>query len=226
MRATEALIQQTRLYIEFATIVAEASGKLGALPLRAGNFVRQAENQALGSITQLDPILVRFNVPERWLPQILRALQAGEVPATAQPEGEPPVEGRLVFVDSAVDTATGTIQLRARFANAEARLWPGQYLRVTMIPAVEADAISIPAAAVQSGQRGRYVFVVREGVARSLPVTLLRTLRDRAVVRGEIAAGERVIVDGAQRVSEGCRVVERNAPAAPQGPQRLSQARD
>jgi multidrug efflux system membrane fusion protein len=227
VRATEALIRQTRLNIEFATIVAESSGKLGALPLRVGNYVRQAENVALGTITQLDPILVQFNVPERWLPQVRRAMQGGEVVVTAQPEGEDAVEGRLVFVDSTVDTATGTIQLRARFANGEGHLWPGQYLRMTMIPSVDANAISIPAAAVQTGQQGRYVFVVQEGQARRRMVTLVRTVRDRAVVQGEIGPNDRVIVDGAQRVSEGSRVVERNAPGAPPAaPQRVSQAQN
>jgi multidrug efflux system membrane fusion protein len=224
-RATEALIQQTRLAIEFASIVAETDGKLGVLPLRLGNVVRQAENVAMATITQMNPILVQFNVPERWLPQIRTALNAGEVPVMALGDGVagPPAEGRLVFVDSAVDTATGTIQLRARFDNPEGTLWPGQYVRITLVPTIEQDAISIPAAAVQTGQQGRYVFVLTpEGQARRRPVQLVRTLRDRAVVRGEIAAGEKIIVDGAQRVTEGSRAVERNAPPAAPAPQRVS----
>lgn len=224
-RATEALIQQTRLNIEFASIVAETDGKLGVLPLRVGNVVRQAENVAMATITQMNPILVQFNVPERWLPQIRTALNADEVPVTALGDGVqgPPAEGRLVFVDSAVDTATGTIQLRARFDNPEGALWPGQYVRVTLVPTIEQDAISIPAAAVQTGQQGRYVFVLTpEGQARRRPVQLVRTLRDRAVVRGEIAAGEKIIVDGAQRVTEGARAVERNAPPPTPAPQRVS----
>lgn len=215
-RSTEALIQQTRLNIEFATITAETDGKLGTLPLRVGNVVRQAENVSMASITQMNPILVQFSVPERWLPQIRTALNAGEITVGALPDGETgaPAEGRLVFVDSAVDTATGTIQLRARFDNPEGALWPGQYVRVTMVPTVEADAISIPSAAVQAGQQGRYVFVLTpEGLARRRPVQLVRNARDRAVVRGEIAAGEKVIVDGAQRVTDGARAAERHAPA-------------
>jgi membrane fusion protein, multidrug efflux system len=222
-RATEALITQTRLAIEFATIVAETDGKLGVLPLRVGNVVRQAENVAMATITQMNPILVQFNVPERWLPQIRTALNAGEVPVMALGDGVegPPAEGRLVFVDSAVDTATGTIQLRARFDNPEGMLWPGQYVRITLVPTIEQEAISIPSAAVQTGQQGRFVYVLSpEGLARRHPVQLVRTLRDRAVVRGEIAAGEKIIVDGAQRVTDGSRVVERNAPSP--GPQRVS----
>lgn len=226
-RATEALIQQTRLNIEFASIVADTDGKLGALPLRVGNVVRQAENVALATITQMDPILVQFSVPERWLPQIRAALNGGEVAVTALPDGQggTPAQGVLVFVDSAVDTATGTIQLRGRFPNSDGALWPGQYVRVTLVPAIDTDAISIPSAAVQTGQQGRFIFVLMpDGTARRRNVQLLRNVRDRAVVRGEITADERIIVDGAQRVTEGARAVERNAPPAVPVPQRVSSA--
>lgn len=226
-RATEALIQQTRLAIEFATITAETDGKLGVLPQRVGNVVRQAENVAMATLTQMNPILVQFSVPERWLPQIRTALNAGEVAVQALGDGVagPPAEGRLVFVDSAVDTATGTIQLRARFDNPEGALWPGQYVRVTLVPTIEQDAISIPSAAVQTGQQGRFIYVLTpEGLARRRPVQLLRNVRDRAVVRAEITAGEKVIVDGAQRVTDGARAVERNAPPPAAAPQRVSVA--
>ncbi|MBY0335412.1 MAG: efflux RND transporter periplasmic adaptor subunit [Acetobacteraceae bacterium] len=226
VRATEALIQQTRLLIDFATIEAEVGGRLGALPLRAGNFVRQAENVSLGTITQVDPIMVQFAVAERWLDNIRAALARGPVPVTVRAEGMegPPPEGEVVFVDSAVDVATGTIALKARFQNADERLWPGQYVNVTMIPRVERDAISIPVAAIQTGQQGRYVFVIQEGQARRRSVELVRTVRDRAVVRGQIAGGERVIVDGAQRVTDGSRVQDRTPPAAaPPAPAQISQ---
>jgi len=223
VQATQALIVQTRLSIEFAAITAEVDGQLGALPLRVGNFVRQAEINSMGTITQTNPILVQFNVPERWLPAIRDAMRAQTPPpvvVTADGDPGPPAEGRLVFVDSQVDTATGTITLKGRFDNADARLLPGQYVQVSVVPAVQANAISVAGAAVQTGQQGRFVFVVAEGVARRRPVTLDRIIGDRAVVRGEIAQGERVIVDGAQRVTEGARVNDRSA--TPPAPQRVS----
>ena len=225
-RATEALIAQTRLNIEFATITAEMDGRLGAIPLRAGNFVRQAENTAITTLTQVNPILVQFSVPERWLPQIKAAMAADgiRVRAGAQQDIEPPAEGEGVFVDSAVDTATGTIALKARFDNSNQRLWPGQYVQVVMVPRVDQNAITVAAAAVQAGQNGRYLFVLApDNTAQRRPVQLVRVLGDRAVVQGEIAAGEKVIVDGAQRVTNGTRAVERS-PAAPEQ-QRLSSAR-
>ncbi len=224
VRASEALIQQTRLNIEFATITAEMDGRLGAIPLRAGNFVRQAENTAITTLTQMDPILVQFSVPERWLPEIQAAMQRGRprVRVGLEDNNGPPPQGELVFVDTAVDVTTGTITLKARFQNATLRLWPGQYLPVTLVPRVEENALTVAGAAVQTGQTGRYIFVVQDGVARRRPVTLRRNIGDRAVITAEIADGDKVIVDGAQRVTEGTRVQERG-PQAP-APQRVSSA--
>lgn len=229
VRSTEALIAQTRLNIEFASIVAETDGRLGTLPLRVGNFVRQAENTSMATITQVNPILVQFQVPERWL-NMIKAAMAG-------PEDQHPVvrvqigddtdlvaEGRLVFVDSTVDTQTGTIQLRARFQNADNRLWPGQYVQVRMVPRVEDDAISIPSAALQTGQTGRFIMVMEDGTARRRGVELRRTFADRAVITGEVQGGERVIVEGAQRVTNGSRVIERQPGSQPGQPARVSSA--
>lgn len=227
VRADEALASQTRLSIEFASIRAEMTGRLGALPLRPGNFVRQAENVGMATITRMDPVLVQFSVPERWLQEIRAAMAANEEgPAvSAYPaEGDgAPAEGRLVFVDSSVDTQTGTVALKARFANAPVRLWPGQYVRVTLVPRIEPDALSVPSAALQVGQEGRYVFVLRGNQARRRPVELVRLNAGRAVIRGEFAADDKVIVEGAQRVSDGARAMERSA-AQPEAPQRVSQA--
>jgi membrane fusion protein, multidrug efflux system len=217
VRATEALIAQTRLSIDYATITAEMDGVLGAIPLRGGNFVRQAENTAITTLTQIDPILVGFAVPERWLPTIQAAMRAGPpvvVRARAQADSAAVAEGQLVFVDSAVDTSTGTIQLKGRFQNGDRRLWPGQYVQVSLAPRTDPEAITVAAPAVQTGQHGRYVFVLApDGTARRRAVEYVRAAGDRTVVTGELKAGEKVIVDGAQRVTEGMRAVER-APAA------------
>lgn len=225
-RATEALIAQTKLNIEFATITAELDGRLGAIPLRVGNFVRQAENTAITTLTQVDPILVSFAVPERWLAEIKAAMVRGPVEVRAQGDQDSaePAKGTLVFVDSAVDTQTGTILLKARFQNQAMRLWPGQYVTVTLIPRTDDGAISIPSAAMQTGQSGRFVYVIQDGTARRRGVALVRTVRDRVVVTGELKAGERVIVDGAQRVQEGSRVQEGNPPGQQPPPQRVSSA--
>ncbi|MBS7812486.1 efflux RND transporter periplasmic adaptor subunit [Roseococcus sp. XZZS9] len=218
VQATQALIAQTRLSLEFAQITAEVDGVLGVLPLRVGNFVRQADSSpvALATITQTNPILVQFNVPERWLPLIRRATGTGQpiaVQAQADGDTEQSVEGQLIFVDSQVDTTTGTIMLKARFNNDAGRLWPGQYVQVNLSPATEDNAILIAAAAVQTGQQGRHVFVLDGGVVRRRTVQVSRIVGDRAVVQGELANGARVIVEGAQRVRDGVRAEERPATA-------------
>lgn len=224
VQATEALIQQTRLNIEFASITSEVDGVLGSLPLKVGNFVRQADTNPtpLATITQTNPILVQFNVPERWLATIRRAFNSeNPVVVRVQTDGDPeqPVEGRLVFMDSQVDVTTGTIMLKARFDNTGNRLWPGQYVQVTLTPTVEEGAITVASAAVQTAQQGRIVFVMADGVARRRPVEVTRVVGDRAVVRGQIAAGDKIIVEGAQRVTDGTRVEERTRTG---GNQRVS----
>ncbi len=215
VRADQALIEQTRLGIEFATITAEIDGRLGAIPLRAGNFVRQAENTAITTLTQMNPILVQFSVPERWLGDIRTAIAGPGIRVRAKAESDTgqPAQGDVVFVDSAVDTTTGTISLKARFENPGFRLWPGQYVSVVMVPRVDADAVTVAGAAVQSGQNGRFLFVVGpDGTAQKRDVELVRSAGTRAVIRGQVAAGERVVVDGAQRITQGARLDDRNAP--------------
>jgi multidrug efflux system membrane fusion protein len=228
VKANEALNQQARLNVEFATITADMSGRLGALPLRAGNFVRQAENIGVATITQMDPILVQFSVPERWLPEIRDAMaKIGQEPPLVRVRpgagaGEM-VEGRLVFVDSSVDNQTASINLKARFQNADGKLWPGQFVSVTVIPRIEADAVAVPSAALQMGQDGRYVFVAENNIARRRPVELLRLTGTQAVIRGEFGPNDKVIVEGAQRVANGGRIVERPKPGTPAAqPQRIS----
>lgn len=225
VRATEAQIDQTKLSLDFATITAEIDGRLGALPIRIGNVVRAGESTSLATVTQVDPILVQFAVPERWLGEITAAMAEGAPTVLARPDrpNAPVAEGGLVFVDSSVDTDTGTILLKARFPNSDMRLWPGQYVQVTLVTRQE-DGISVPAAAVQTGQQGRFVFVLTpDNTARRRPVELMRTVGDRAVVRGELAEGEKAIVDGAQRVTDGSRAVDRTAAGA--APQRVSSSK-
>jgi multidrug efflux system membrane fusion protein len=217
VQADQALIAQTRLQIAFASITAEVDGRLGTLPLREGSVLRAAETTALATITRMDPIFVQFAIPERWLEEVQAAMTAGTARVLVHADGEraPPLQGSLVFVDSAVDTATGTISLKAQFANADMRLWPGRYVQVTLVPRDEEGATSVVAAAVQTGQGGRFVYVLtREGLARRRPVQLLRMAGDRAVIRGEVAAGDAVILDGAQRVTDGSRAVARETQAA------------
>lgn len=222
MKATEAQISQTRLTLDYATIRAEIDGRLGAIPATEGNLVRANDSAPLATITQTDPIQVQFAVPERWLPEIQAAMRDGQPQVTAHAPGDyhAPARGNLVFVDSQVDTTSGTVQLKARFRNPENQLWPGQYVNVVLVPRVEPDALSVPVQAVQTGSGGeRFVYLVDgEGRARRRPVRLDRVVAGRAVLKAEIAAGDKVVIEGAQLLSDGARVVERPQRSAPARP--------
>ena len=227
VKAGEAIVAQTRLSIDFATIRAEAGGRLGSLPVKAGNFVRASEGAVLATITQTDPILVAFSVPERWLAELRAAQSRGEaarVRAQAPGESGRPSQGELVFVDSAVDTTTGTIQLKARFSNEASRLWPGQYLEVVMVPRTDAQATSVPVAAVRVGQGGSFLYAVTpENTARRVPVKVVRYAAGRAVIEGGVADGERVVTEGIERLRDGAKVSVR-APGTPPGGRPQAQA--
>ncbi|PZP40819.1 MAG: efflux RND transporter periplasmic adaptor subunit [Azospirillum brasilense] len=232
VRADEALLAQTRLNLDFATIRAEAPGRLGALPVKAGNFVRASEGVVLATITQTDPILVTFAVPERWL-SVVHAAQQGagagqaaapRVLARAPEDQGPRAEGELIFVDSTVDSTTGTIRMKGRFANAPARFWPGQYLEVVLVPRTDPKALSVPAAAVQRGQQGSFLYAVKgEGdnaAARRVAVSVVRYASGRAVLAdASLSDGEPVVTEGAQRLQDGTHVTVRSgAPgSAPAG---------
>ncbi|MGG5810228.1 efflux RND transporter periplasmic adaptor subunit [Falsiroseomonas sp. CW058] len=219
VRASEALISYTRTLLDYATITAEADGRLGTLPVREGNFVRAAENTPIATITPMDPLVVRFAVPERWVPGLRDAL-AGPVPprVRAAPPGDagPPAEGQLVFMDSQVDPTTGTIALTARFPNATQRLWPGQWLSV-VVTLREEEALTVPVQAVQQGQQGPQVFVLdADRVAHRRAVRVERVSGGRAAISGEVAPGDRVVVEGANLLTDGARTVERQPqPAGP-----------
>lgn len=212
VKATEALIEFTRTQIGYATIVAEVDGRLGTLPVREGNVLRSAENVVLATITPMDPLVVRFAAPERWVPQIREAMASGSPPvvrATIPNDRGPPVEGQLTFMDSQVDPQTGTIALAARFPNGDQRLWPGQYLNLSVTLRTE-EATTVPVQSVQQGPRGPQVFVVdAQGLAHRRPVRVERVAAGRAVIAGEVQPGERVVVEGANLLTEGSRTAER-----------------
>lgn len=219
VRASEALVAYTRTLLDFATITAEVDGRLGALPVREGNVLRAAENVVIATITPMDPLVVRFNVPERWVADLRAALAGANPPAVrAAPPGDtsaPPAQGRLVFMDSTVDSTTGTIAVTGRFPNANGRLWPGQWVAVT-VTVREEEGTTVPVQAVQQGPRGRQVFVLDAGaVAHRRAVQLVRVANGRAVITGEVQPGDRVVVEGANLLTEGARTVERQPGGAP-----------
>jgi len=155
------------------------------------------------------PIYVSFSVPERYLPEVRKYLAAGPLAAEvvpSDPQG-PRAEGRLVFVDNAVDPSTGTIRMRAQFPNADAALWPGQFVNLSLRLYEQQGALLVPAQAVQTGPQGQYVYVVGDDLlAEVRPIKVERTDGERAVVASGLAGGERVVTRGQLRLAPKTRV--------------------
>jgi membrane fusion protein, multidrug efflux system len=212
--ADRAAIQAARVDQGYARVTAPNAGRVGAIGVYAGSYVTPA-GAALATITQLDPIAVSFPVPQRHIADLLAALRGdgGRVEAVLPDavEGQRTLEGRLQFVDSAVDAGSGTVQAKAQFANAAQRLWPGAYVDVKVALRTLPGAILIPQAAIIQNAQSRSVYVVgREGKVALKPIELITSAGDQAVVGG-LQAGERVVVDGKQNLRPGSTVAEQGA---------------
>ena len=210
VRADEAAVQNAKLQLEYASIRSPLDGRAGSLMLHEGNVVRAngQNDSTLLVINQVQPIYVSFTVPQQQLPAIKRFMADGTLTVDVVPAGERnPEQGVVTFVDNTVDATTGTIRLKATFANAGRRLWPGQFANATLTLTVEHDALVIPAQAVQTGQQGSYVFVVKgDSSVEARPVTVARTMGNDAIIAKGLQAGESVVTDGQPRLVPGAKV--------------------
>jgi multidrug efflux system membrane fusion protein len=208
VEADRAALANAQFNLDNATILAPIAGKTGSLNVRPGNLVKPGSEPPLVVINQIHPILVRFTVPDRELPNVQKYAATAALPVRATPRGDAArVEGRLSFVDNGVDTTSGTVTLKARFANADGRLWPGQFVAVEVELYVDPAAVLVPDAAVQVGQEGPFVFVVdAQNKAEMRLVTTVRAVGNRVVIEKGLSAGERVITDGQSRVVPGATV--------------------
>jgi len=223
VRADEAAVDNARVQLSYATIRAPLAGMTGNLLVYEGNLVKANDTTPLVTITQASPIYVTFAVPESELAKVNRARATGTVRVEAAlPSDEThPLAGELTFVDNAVDTTTGTIRLKATFANKERQLWPGQFVKVTITTGTQENALVVPAQAVQTGQDGSYLYVVKEDLtAEARPVKLGFAGDGVAVVTKGVDAGERVVKDGQLRLFPGAKVelkTDTPGPGAPPG---------
>lgn len=220
VRASEASVENARVLLSYTTIRSPIEGRTGSISAKEGNVIK-ANDQSLVTITQMRPIYVAFTMSERNLPAIRAALAKGQVSVTVSPPNDAASSetGTLTFIDNQVDIATGTIALKATFGNARNALWPGQFLQVTVTLGIQQNALVIPSAAIQTGQNGLYVFVVKpDSTAEVRPVTVDRTQGNMSVVSSGLAVGEHVVLEGQLRLATGTRVAPRAAAA--QGTQR------
>lgn len=213
--ADTAAIKAARLQLEFTTITAPIAGRTGAILVTPGNLVAAADVTPLVVINQLSPIDVQFTVTERQLPAVAAALdKSGPLRVGAElRDGRPAAVGELDFIDNAVEAGTGTVLLKAGFANADRRLWPGQFVDVVLTLGDRPNSVVVPAAAVQSGQQGQYVYVVNPvGRAELRPVTVAFEAGEDAIIAEGLKEGERVAADGHLRLAPGLAVAAKTPP--------------
>lgn len=208
-KASQAALENARLNLEYCTIRSPLDGYVGKVLLQAGNLVKANDVNPLVVINQVKPIYVTFSVPEQYLGEIRKYQAQSPLRADVLRADRAPSEasGRLVFIDNAVDPSTGTIRLRARFENQSVVLWPGQFVNLSLQLYEQADAIVIPAQAVQNGPDGQYVYVVgKDMLAEMRPIKVLRSDAERAIVASGLAQGEQVVTRGQLRLGPKTRV--------------------
>lgn len=209
IQGDDANIAAARLNLDYTRIAAPIEGRVGLKQVDQGNFVRQAELQPIVTISQQQPISVVFTLPQDMLPRVTAAMAKGPVKVLAYASDDATLldEGTLLTPDNAIDPATGTIRLKANFANAGRRLWPGQFVHARLLVEIVPGAVTIPSAAVQRGQSGLYVYAVQpDGTVARRDVTLGPDDGRVAVVLKGVAAEEAVVTAGHSRLTPGARV--------------------
>ena len=207
LAADQAALDSAREQLAYCTITAPISGRLGVLSVDRGNVVK-ANETVLVTINKVTPIHASFTVPEKELTELKRHLAAGRVEVAAEIPGSSIREkGTVSFLDNTVDAATGTIRLKAAFDNPGRHLWPGQFANLSITLAVRKNAVVVPSQAVQTGQKGQFVFVVRpDATAEMRPVAAGPVFQGMTVVDSGLKAGEQVVIDGQMRVIPGGKV--------------------
>jgi multidrug efflux system membrane fusion protein len=211
IEADEAAVEYARLQLEYCSIKSPIDGLTGMLLVNEGNLVKPNDTSII-TINQIKPIYITFTVPQQHLPQIQKYMAVNKLVVAADRPlvDEQAITGWLTFVDNAVDNSTGTIRLRATFDNEDGRLWPGQYTNITLTLAQEPNAIVIPSQAIQTGQTGTFVYVVKpDRTVEARPITVHRSINNESVVAG-VTADEVIVTDGQFGLVPGAKVSIKN----------------
>lgn len=209
VKADDAAVETARLNVSYCLIAAPISGRTGGLLVHSGNMIKANDDRALVVINQVEPIYVTFSLTEAVLADVKKRAAAGALKVSALPNGPglKPSEGTLSFIDNTVDTTTGTINLKATFPNHDRALWPGQFTNVSLTLAIEANSVVAPTPAVQAGQQGSYVYVIKpDDTVEARTVVVRRTWQQWSVIDKGLSAGERVVTDGQLRLAPGAKV--------------------
>jgi multidrug efflux system membrane fusion protein len=198
VNANRAALEQAQIQLAYSRIVAPISGRTGSLSVKAGNLVTAGTSGTpLVIVNSTRPILVAIPVPQRYLNDVRKYWGTPDLKVEIATDrgGATLVEGRLVFIDYTVNPATGTILLKAQIPNEKEELWPGQFLAARIVLRVEQDALVLPEGAVQPGQEGPYVFVVRDGRARVVNIAVDRQVGEQVVIADGLKGEEQVVID-------------------------------
>ena len=221
LESDRAAVENAEVQLQYATIVSPISGRTGALQVHEGNLVRANDATPLVVINQVAPIYVSFGIPEARLPELKQYMAQGsvKVEALAPNDTGAPSVGRITFVDNAVDPTTGTIKIKGTFPNESRHLWPGQFVNVSVTLKTDPRAIVVPTVAVQAGQQGQYVFVIKPDQTVELRnVTVVRAVDNETVIKDGLKAGETVVTDGHLRLTAGSRVSIKSGAGAQAAP--------
>lgn len=209
VKADQAVVENARLQVGYCVLRAPISGRTGSLQTDEGNMIRANDEKALVIIHRIQPVYGTFSVPEQDLALIKTYAAGGRLKIEARIPGaeDRPEEGSLSFIDNTIDKSTGTIRLRGVFPNRSKRLWPGQFVNLTLILYQKPDALLVPSQAVQTGMKGEYVYVIKPDLkAESRPVTTGRSLDGYTVIEKGLEKGEWVVTDGQFRLVPGAKV--------------------
>jgi multidrug efflux system membrane fusion protein len=206
--ADRAAVENAKIQLDYCSIRSPIDGRTGSLIVKQGNIIK-ADDVHLVVINQIVPIDVSFSIPEQFLSEIKKYTASGklQVEALVPMNEEKPEKGVIAFIDNAVDSQTGTIRLKGTFANRERKLWPGQFVNVVVTLTTEPNAIVVPSQAIQTGQEGQYVFVVKQDLTvESRPVVAGRTIDTQTVIQKGLQVDEKVVTDGQLRLYPGAKV--------------------
>ena len=210
VKIDQAQVDNAKLQLSYTRISAPIGGRIGLRLVDQGNMVRGSDAAGLAVITQLDPIAVLFTIPQDTLPRVMARLKAGEKPpveAWDRDQKNVLAAGKLITVDNQIDVTTGTVKLKAEFANADSKLFSNQFVNVRMVVDTLRGVVIVPSAAIQRNDKGTIVYVVKDDSTVAVrPVQAGATEGANVAVLSGVQAGERVIVDGVDRIREGVKV--------------------
>jgi multidrug efflux system membrane fusion protein len=221
VQADRAALENAKLQLEYCSIRAPIDGRTGNLLIHPGNIVKDSDTLPLTVVNQIRPVYVTFSLPEKNLLSIRKYMSREKLKVQARipNDAKPSEEGVLSFIDNAIDNSTGTIQLKGMFLNKEQRLWPGQFVNLILTLAIQADAVVVPTKAIQTGQQGQHVFVVRSDLTvESRAIVVDRTVNEESIIGRGLNPGETVVIDGQLQLVPGRKVeIKKSATAVTGG---------